>query len=527
MKKLPIVLVCLLLLVLRLSFVGKGANAFGDEFRYWYSAQCLLDVSKGEFASALAQLFRANARPCLVLANLPPVLVQSVVYQWVGLDPRSPDALLVPQWWNVLVSVAQLLLFYRLVRRWLGLGAVEAAGLVLVYGLFASSNFYLRHLLPYDFVLLCWFYLLDRASGAKNAWALGGLAGLVYLTYPGYWLLVPTLGVVWLHGQAGGRLAFAWTHVRRPLLFVAGLLTPVVFFEALARLIGQSLLAESIRAGDEYLNYLQYYDGGLRLLADYLFTMEGGVGVLLGLLSVGFMVERGRDCWRGQPLQPVDLVVLVLFLGFCVQALAGYGSGLKVFYGRLFKMYLPFMTLAAGWCWFHGLKRYLGRFGGRVVPVLASGLVLAWTMVRFGHFYQLYHHLGYPRDALYAMGLSCQPKGSQDYDIWVDQPPKDGLRRFNEYRPAGNYATIPPGWHAPNPPNEAHKKALFVNFTLLPCYLEGTFQPLQLPDSLIWQWRTPHFMSWEGYWFEENLSGKRTYFQGRTLMLGVAGPRGF
>lgn len=529
MKKLPIVLVCLLVLVLRLSFVGKGANAFGDEFRYWYSAQCLLDLSQGEFAAALAQLFRANARPCLVLSNLPPVFIQSVVYKWVGLDPRSPDALLVPQWWNVAVSVAQLLLFYRLVRRWVGLGTVEAAGLVLVYGFFASSNFYLRHLLPYDFVLLCWFYLFDRASSTQNGWALGMLTGVVYLTYPGYWLLVPTLGAVWLHGQAGWRYAFGWAHIWLPLRFLAGVLAVVAFFEVLARLIGQSLLSESFRAGDEYLNYLQNYDGGLRLLADYLYTMEGGIGVLLGLLCVGFMVQRGRDCLRGQPLQVVDLVVLVLLLGLLFQSLAGYMSGLKVFYGRLFKMYLPFMALAGGWYWFHVIKMYLQRLWVGAAAVwawrAATVVLLLLAMVQFGRFIRLYHSLGYPRDALYALGLSCQPNGSQRYDIWVDAPPDDGLQRFNEYRPAGNYATIPPGWYAPKPPTEAHKKLLFVNFTLLPCHLEGAFQPLQLPDSLVWQWRAPHFMSWEGYWFEENLSGKRAYFQGRTLMLGVAGPR--
>lgn len=508
----------LLLLILRFSLLGKGANAFGDEFRYWYSAQLLLHLSHGDLSEALAQLFRANARPGLVLANLPPVAMQGLWFQWTGLDPRSPDSLWIPQVYFVLLSVAQWYCFYRLALRWTTLPQRSALAVSLACALLGSSNFYLRHLLPYDLVLLCWLALLLHADTCKQAWRMGFWAGLIYLIYPGYWLLVPVSALVWCRVQCSERRRY----LPELLRFGAGALFSLLLFEIAARFIGRSLLLESGEAGAEYLNYLQHYDGDFGLFLDYLYTLEGVPGLLIAAGSIAFLYLRARAKTSGA----LEWACGVLLAGFVLQAAIGWGSDLKVFYGRLFKMYLPFMTLAAGVFWLQWLPDYFYRLlPARTAKVgtyaLWAALSLA-SVVHFVRFYHLFQSLEYPRDVLYSLGFACDPKGSQDYDIWMDTPPPDGLQRIQEYQPAGNYATIPPGRRASRP--AATGRWILVNFTLLPCHLNGFYQPRELPPGMRRHWQGRHFMSWPAYWFEENLYGKRTYFKDAVLKMQVVIP---
>lgn len=505
----------LLLLLLRFSLLGKGANAFGDEFRYWYSAQLLLHLSHGDWTEALAQLFRANARPGLVLVNVPPVLLQGLWFQWMGLDPRSPASLLIPQVYFVLCSVAQWYCFYRLALRWTTLPQRSALAVSLAYALLSSSNFYLRHLLPYDLVLGGWLALLLYAGSCRQSWRLGLGAALLYLIYPGYWLLAPLSVLIWHRNHTPKSRSQLW-------YAGAGALVPLLGFELLARCTGGSLLTESSAAGAEYLHYLQHYDGDFGLLLDYLYTLEGVPGLLIAAGSLGFLCL----CVRAEVRGALVWACGVLLAGFVLQAAIGWGSDLKVFYGRLFKMYLPFMTLAAAVFWLQGLPDYLARLlparAGKIgVYALWGGLLLA-SLVHFGRFYHLFQLLEYPRDVLYRLGFACNPKGSQDYDIWMDTPPPDGLQRVQEYQPAGNYATIPPGWQARRPAGA--ERWILVNFTLLPCHFTGAYQPWEPPPGMRRYWQGRHFMSWPAYWFEENLRGKRTYFGNAVLKMQVATP---
>ncbi len=509
---LVLILVLVLLLLLRLTLIGRGANAFGDETRYWYSAQFLLALSKGDWHTAMEQFFYSNARPLLLVLYLPPVIVQSIVYQLSGLDPRSPDSLLIPQCWFILCSVLQGVVFYALLRRWAGQGTRMAAGFTLCYGLFMPCNFYLRHLLPYDFLLLCWFVFFYFFKQIQHAFWIGFIASCLLLSYPGWWLLGLVVLAFLLSGAKKSRFCnLLWAGL--------GGLVPILLFELLARLVGRSLLQEGMSAGAEYVQYLPAGKGSLMLFASYLWEMLGPVGFLLVLAWMGVLFSVTKPAnMDGQ--QNLATAVMAMSFGFVIQSGMGWLMGWQVFYGRLFYPFLPFAMLALG----QYLMRF-ARYGEGLRLVLSMG-VYALVLVKYCFYFPDFQKLAYPRDELYRFRFVSQPKGTDDYDIWSMTPPNDGLKRFDEYPNAEAYATIPPGPKGgSNPVLPDIKKALFINFSLPPRITDGyEYTPIAPADDPRWLSCKPHFFSCKAYWFEEHYWGKKAFFQDKTLHLGCFVP---
>jgi hypothetical protein len=501
-----LIIVLLLLLLLRLTLIGRGANAFGDETRYWYSAQFLLALSKGDFHTAIEQFFYSNARPMLLVLYLPPVLIQSIVYKWIALDPRSPDSLLIPQCWFILCSVLQSAVFYALMRRWTGAPPRLAAGFTLCYGLLMPCNFYLRHLLPYDFLLLGWFVFFYYFQKIKSGFWIGFITACLLLSYPGWWILGLVVGFFILFLPGSFRM--------QRLLFVSvGGLVPVLFFEWLARCVGRSLLLEAMSAGTEYVQYLPAGKGSVRLLAVYLQELIGPLAFCLLLAWTGGLYRAFKPDGEHQAL---PLTIVAMSLGFVLQAGMGSLMDWQVFYGRLFYPFLPFAMLALGYC--H--RMLTGHGMGLRIGFIA--LICGLSMMKFAFYFPDFQKLAYPRDELYRYGFYNRPQGTDDYDIWSMTPPRDGLKRFDEYPDAEAYATIPPGHkEGLTPDSPDFTKGLWVNFSLPPRITDGyEYQPIAPADDPGWQTRKSHFFSCKAYWFEENYWGKAAFFKDQILHIG-------
>jgi len=109
-----------------------------------------------------------------------------------GLNPNSPPSLQVPQLFNVLVTSLNMLLLYKIYRRFFQAG-MALLGMVL-YSSLINTNLYLRHLLPYDhalFFFLLALWLLLRLTARSAGWKYGLVGALVvfsYAVYPGYFM---------------------------------------------------------------------------------------------------------------------------------------------------------------------------------------------------------------------------------------------------------------------------------------------------------------------------------------------------
>ena len=185
-------LVGLVITAVRISLIGKGTMAFVDEQRYVTAMLGLRALGEGHVLEFLRAINSMGARPGDGLWRAIPGLGQAALLLATGLNPNSPPSLQVPQLFNVLVMSLNMLLLYKIYRRFFQAG-MALLGIVL-YSSLVNTNLYLRHLLPYDhalFFFLLALWLLLRLTARSAGWKyglVGALAAFSYAVYPGYFM---------------------------------------------------------------------------------------------------------------------------------------------------------------------------------------------------------------------------------------------------------------------------------------------------------------------------------------------------
>ena len=178
----------------RLLLARSGQLYWADEFRYLHALHFLDDLRHGHTRTAAGWLFGeyTGARPGYILLSTVPAALQGLAYVAAGIAPESQNFYLIPVIFNVAISLAAALVFFRLLvmvtaDQWLAL-----AGTV-VYSLLTNTNIYARHLFPFDLALLLLLGSLvlvtNQSTAPRLFWrvvAAGLLSGLAYTTYPGY-----------------------------------------------------------------------------------------------------------------------------------------------------------------------------------------------------------------------------------------------------------------------------------------------------------------------------------------------------
>lgn len=505
--------------LVRLSLLGSGACSQGDEFRYWYTAQMLLAAAHGDLAGALAPMFDTAGRPGLALVQLPPVIVQSIVFKMTGLDPRCPDSLLVPQVWNVLVSLVGAWLFFRVGRRVFGFSAAKSAWLTVAFSLLTASTIYVRHLLPYDFALYLFLWIFLMVFDNKKPVWIGLFTAFAYSIYPGYFSLVLVVFLLFLFNKA--EKPFSLNKLIKPVLgFSIGFISLLIFYEILSLISGKSFIGNSLFGGQEFLHYLQLkYDGGFTFLGDYLLLVEAIPGLLLALGSIIYFIKIVAKTARREPLNPLDLLAIGLLLCFLFQSLIGQMTGMKVFYGRLMRPISMAMVWLAGAVFYDFLK----KMGQRVLTKNSiSTIVMGCFLAHFVIFWIDLRAIGYPRDMFFAFGLSQSADGL-DYDIRSKTPPKDGLLRVNDFGPITSYFNLPPenSWH-PKAKIGFDSELVVVNFAAVPVptplrlhheYPRGeNFELLEIKQ---------HYASFAPYFFEEDWNSRQEFILGWPLEIAI------
>ena len=185
----------MLILLVRLSFLGTGAMTFPDEARYYASYDAidgLFPISHGGFDSFNANIQQTQGRPGDALLRVVPAGIQLQLEKMTGISHHSQGSLLIPVVFNYFILLWSLYLFYRIAQ--LLLHHQSAALLsTLVYACLVNTNLYIRHVLPYDTGMLCvfgTFFLVLRMKAqpqrrtVRAVFAIGALAGLAFAVYP-------------------------------------------------------------------------------------------------------------------------------------------------------------------------------------------------------------------------------------------------------------------------------------------------------------------------------------------------------
>ncbi|NML68043.1 hypothetical protein HHL22_22830 [Hymenobacter sp. RP-2-7] len=493
------------MLLTRLLLLGRGTLSDYDERRYLQSFAAVRAAVHGNWHAVAYDLSMTDARPLDALWRCLPAAVQLALHRWAGWSLFGYPTLLVPTGLNWVATVLTACFFYRISQRLLAdLPASTSWALVVavLYASLANTSLYVRHVAPYDGALLLFMGLLAwvlRQPPGPRGWfwmKLGLGAGLLWLTYPGYYagpvlLVAPLLD--W-------RRPLPWVvqHAGRLLLLGAGFALPLLVAEGLSRLGGAPpFWAVSY---DLSLHILQGSpEEGYTFAFKYLWQVESWLGIaLLGLLAVALwqaaraMMQVGWVALvPSAPRQRLLLAAALLFLAHASAAALGHRI---VWYGRLLHLYLPWLVLAA--------VVPLARSRATWATALAIAACLL-GVVHYGQFFHDFQQLVYPPDLVARYHLGCLPPTQ--------------LRYYTEVKVANDllYPVQGAGMPAPEacPPARATADSVtvLVNFALLYPLTAATRQPAYLPKPTARQLlEQPYFGSFPAYRFEGLSPAERT-----------------
>jgi hypothetical protein len=458
-------------LAYRLGLVAAGGQMFyPDEWRYYQSVELLHRLLHEQARGGVSAVLEQGAHVGYVLLGLLPAALQGLPRLALGWSPEQ--TWFIPAALGAVVSASVPAWIYALARR-MGAASREAMLALLLCALSVTLARYCRHLLPYDLALTLalaatWVGLAPETSPIRSAGA-GGLAAVAFLTYNGYW---PMAGLALvLHVLAvlpRGREA-----LRRALWALVGLLTPVVLLTLAGRAVG----------------------------ADFLFALLVHSGSLIGGHLGEAWTIPGRYLWASEPA-----LLAVWGIGLALAARAAldptrrrrgllWGGALLFLYGQ--------MVLGA-----HLLGQWpvFGRLARMLVPFLCLAAALGWA------------HVGPAKPALrrlagLAFALAVLPSLANP---WRETFPSDWLPRFKRAYPGElrvmNTNLGPMEEHIEPELLHPHARYVFVNYRILKP-IEGR-RPRPAGRVL---WQRPHpaqfsYNHYNGYWPHERVWLRREDF---------------
>jgi hypothetical protein len=508
------------LLLLRLLVLGKGAFGTYDEGRYLRSFDALRAAAHGDWHGCAYVLSMTDARPLDALWRCVPAAAQLALSQWAGWSIYTYPSLLIPTTLNWVTTVVAAWVFWAICRQllrhhpasvqWSLVAAILYAGLV-------NTSIDVRHIAPYDgamllFLVLLYWVLKQPSAPALGFWAKLGIgSGALWLMYPGYYaapalLIAPLLN--WQH-------PFNWVriHFYQLVLLGTGFLAPLLATEALSRYGGgPPFWAISY---DLSLHVLQGDPAeGYTFLFAYLWHVEKGLGVLLVLLlGIAFLQLVQRASQTGllslipsNPLQKILLAAVLLFLVHATAATVGHRI---VWYGRLLRLYMPFIVLAG----VNALSMI--RWPRAAVQLALGSCVIA--IISYSLFLREYIRIVYPPDVIADFKLACLPYGKVFYYNEV----KGGDKLLYQV----HAKKVAPVVHCP--PNPGDSLTVLVNFALLyPLEASERRAPLSLGPSARVLFDAPLSRSFSAYEFEglrplEREEAERQHYRLRIIRIAT------
>lgn len=329
--------------LLRIALVAQGGQFFfADEGRFMRSIALYQGLVAGKTGLVIGALDSPQHTGFVLLG----ALLAPVSHALAGLA-GSGDWSQAAQVHASLPLLALVLSVCSILNVWLvhrvarahGAGPGEALLAALLAAVAASLSYHARHLLPYDAALAAFLgalLLLPRAGEARIACALGGLAGLGFSLYNGYWFLVPLLGAAVLHAAAAQRLKAGVLYATGAILVFGLLMLPGTWLR------GVDFWREFRHFGSTAKQGL--FAEGWSFPWAYLWNAESWLGAaVLGALVAGITTAR-----REVPGRVRRWLLLAAGLGLawflCSTVLEKI-----VLYGRTIRPLTVLLCLAGGW----------------------------------------------------------------------------------------------------------------------------------------------------------------------------------
>jgi hypothetical protein len=333
-------LIFVLLFIGRWMLSGTGYLDDPDEYVYHLMLLHLDELYNFEAYYWCKATFNIHFFPVEVLIRLIETKFTILYANYKNLPLDHIDVLIVPGFFNILFSLANLFIIYKIL---LSLGFEKQLALlgILIYGGFSCTNIYTRHILPYEnsyfFHLIALYLLVKDVPNNKRILLAGLFFTLGHATYFGFFMMLFVLGLylsLQVYSQGFKKLVF------KQFLLIVPLIIYIVGFDILSRIyFHDSYIEYTLRFSKTI--YQGSYDEALIYAFLYLFKVESWWGlsfILAFLLGAGLLFFQKNH----KNLKLFIFVFLMAYVLFGLNALLFEGM---VLYGRVFRMYyLPILT---------------------------------------------------------------------------------------------------------------------------------------------------------------------------------------
>ncbi len=494
----------LLLAIVRLSLLGRGAFAFYDETRYQsaiIALQKLKALDVPGFCSAITcSPHSYESNPGFPLINLLPAAVRLYIQGAYDIPVDNPESLLVAQLFNLLISIIIAYIFYKISFLIFNSDWKYALIATIIFSGLANNNIYIRHTLPYDAALLCFlfalFYFLKKARSNENKLRPYFITGIIsafgFATYPGFYfftVLFPALIIFYKNGTSVNK------KIKKVFSYSVGAICTLLFFEAVSRLGHTSYVANNFSLMHTITQ--GSFSEGYVFLPKYLIQNEKFAGTFLLLLSGLFFIGSIRSIIKKDfsyfgNLHLVKTMFFIMAAGYFFHASLAVAFHKVVFYGRLLHIYFPFLI------W--GSIALVSKLKSQRIMRGVLILFVSLSVFSFVHFFLNYKNLAYPRDVLYTNRVNTANVAQGNFIC--ESPPHDSI-----WSPAAkNLKTLEP--------YSAEKNFIVVNS----CYfypIDENFKSYKAPQSAKLVFSGTHFLNFLPYEFEGFSIEERALLQQR------------
>lgn len=492
-KRLEYILIAfvIILFVLKLAYLGVGAYAITDEWRYDLVFSLIEAIKQVNYEKFSKVLVDTNGRPGELFIRLPFAIIQILWYKLTG-EPVSYSNF-IPQFHNYIVVFLNTVLVYKICHNYgKGIQYNKIASLicVIIYCALLNHGFYVRHLLPYDNALLFFLIALYHITQKNNPsyWLTGVFIGLGFSIYPGYFLFVGILMSAILIKSS------LINNLKNLLKAGIGALLVLAFWEAITNIGGYSYIS-SLKTLSGTITQGSFEEGLIYPFL-YLWQVESITGIAL-VINIFLLFSYKRNCFTSDY---TDTVIKLGFLFLIAYALQCYFLQKMVFYGRILHMFMPLLILSV-----YPVIMSLTNKVNKEKFLLVSFLIITFIVIDFIVKSVTFTKISYPRDILLSYGINKW----EDTSLITE---KSNNRNFSfeidnvAYRPDVQLLA------------DKYKNLLFINFAY--------FHPVSLSryeevnsDSLIFA--SPHFQSHYVYSYEGLSYHEREFLRNKRLQLKI------
>jgi len=391
------VIVCVILLVGRIGISGQGYLEDPDEMPYIMTH--ILSGHFHELSSWLRLMTEMETSPIEAAIRLGQYKLAGIYAAYIGVSPLHTKALIVPGFFNILVSLLQLLVFYRIATR-LGFDWSTAITGALLLGTLVNYNIYTRHILPYDHSLLAHLITLYLFIGPKfhsRHILIGGICTALALTsYLGHFMFAGINGMLLLVRLSTTEKSI----IRSLILFGSPLLILIASYEVIAQIGGKSYIDTVLAYGKTIVN--GSHEEGLTFVLIYFIQVEGLWGLLMLVMcfsGIVLTILNHRTKFLTLRNALITSVLAYLIFGSVV-----YFFHQFMFYGRVLHMYMPFIVL--------GVLGVVHTVNSKWRATLCVVLSIA-SVVNYAFNVENLNNLGYPRSIINMYGLCVNNKDVQ------------------------------------------------------------------------------------------------------------------